>query len=109
MNARLSAAKRGYGRRWRKVRAGFLRAHPLCARCERAGRVVEATVVDHIEPHRGDRRKFWDPANWQSLCAPCHDGAKQAEERRGYSKEIGANGWPVDPRHPANAASMGTG
>jgi len=24
------------------------------------------------------------------------------EERRGYRSDIGINGWPTDPRHPAN-------
>jgi 5-methylcytosine-specific restriction protein A len=40
-------------------------------------------VADHIVPHRGDPALFWDPANLQTLCKPCHDGLKQAEERRG--------------------------
>jgi predicted ATPase len=26
--------------------------------------VVQATVVDHVMPHRGDQRLFWDEANW---------------------------------------------
>lgn len=107
MSGRLSAAKRGYDRRWRKARAGFLTKHPLCVMCEAAGLLVEATVVDHIRPPRGARRLFWDRKNWQGLCQPHHDSAKQAEERRGYSREIGADGWPVDPKHPANLASAG--
>lgn len=76
-----SAASRGYGHRWRTARAGFLAQNPLCAGCERLGRVTEAKVVDHIEPHRGDQEKFWDRSNWQSLCASCHSGEKQREER----------------------------
>ena len=107
MSGRLSAAKRGYDRRWRKARAAFLAKHPLCVMCEAVGWLVEATVVDHIEPHRGDKRKFWDRTNWQALCAACHNSLKQAEEWRAYSAEIGADGWPIDPRHPANAASAG--
>jgi 5-methylcytosine-specific restriction protein A len=43
--------------------------------------VVLATVVDHIVPHRGDQRLFWDEANWAALCKPCHD-AKTAREGR---------------------------
>ena len=58
--------------------------------------------MDHIVPHRGDHKCFWDRKNWQALCRSCHDGAKRSEERRGYSTDIGADGWPVDPRHPAN-------
>lgn len=41
----------------------------VCADC----RLAEATVVDHVRPHRGDRRLFWDRTNWQALCAPCHN------------------------------------
>ena len=29
-----SSAQRGYGARWQKVRAGFLRSHPLCVSCK---------------------------------------------------------------------------
>ena len=70
--------------------------------CEARGLVVAATVVDHITPHKGDLKLFWSRSNWQPLCKPHHDGAKQQAERRGYSPEVGADGWPVDVRHPAN-------
>lgn len=68
-----SAAQRGYGHAWRKARAGYLAAHPLCVECEGGGRLTPATVVDHRAPHRGDRALFWDRNNWQPLCARCHD------------------------------------
>lgn len=71
--ARESAASRGYDKRWQAARRRFLRAHPLCAECQRNGVLTPATVVDHIIPHRGDERLFWDEANWQPLCKPCHD------------------------------------
>jgi len=77
--ARASSHERGYDRRWSAARAGFLRKHPLCAECERRGRVTAATVVDHVVPHRGEKTRFWDRANWQPLCRPCHD----AKTRRG--------------------------
>ena len=70
---RESAAKRGYGSRWQKARAAWLMLHPLCAECQRHGRVTAATVVDHIIPHRGNMELFWDRDNWDSLCAPCHN------------------------------------
>lgn len=77
--------------------------NPLCRFCEEAGKVTAATVVDHIEAHKGDDKLFWDDeTNWQSLCKPCHDGAKQREEKRGYSNAVGLDGWPIDPNHPAN-------
>lgn len=67
-----SSSKRGYGYRWQKARAGFLRKHPLCLHCEQEGRVTTATEVDHIVPHRGDKSLFWDRSNWQPLCKTHH-------------------------------------
>ena len=84
-----NSSERGYGSRWQKARASFLRSHPLCAEHERQGQVVIATVVDHIEPHRGDQAKFWSTANWQPLCKACHD-AKTAREDGGFGRRVGA-------------------
>ncbi len=78
----MTAAERGYGHQWRKARASFLRRHPLCVMCQAEGRTVVATVVDHIKPHRGDQRLFWDSSNWQPLCATHHSRDKQREEAR---------------------------
>ena len=80
---RATAAARGYDRRWREARLAYLRRHPLCAECQRQGRITAARVVDHVTPHRGDPALFWDETNWQSLCdftSPhnCH-GAKTGE------------------------------
>lgn len=68
-----SASKRGYNSRWQKVRVRYLHSHPLCVECMKQGRLTEATVVDHIVPHRGDKKLFWDESNWQPLCKSCHD------------------------------------
>ena len=68
-----TATQRGYDSRWVKARKAFLARNPLCAYCEKAGRLVPATVVDHIIPHRGDKALFWDVSNWQPLCKMCHD------------------------------------
>ena len=69
---RLSPSKRGYGRDWAALRLSHLARHPLCVHCLPAGLTVEATEVDHITPHAGDRKKLFDPKNLQSLCKPCH-------------------------------------
>jgi 5-methylcytosine-specific restriction protein A len=45
------------------------------------GRVVKASVVDHIIPHRGDAELFWNESNWQSLCKSCHDHKTMTEDR----------------------------
>lgn len=70
---RASACKRGYNSRWQKARLRYLKAHPLCVMCMKENRLVRATVVDHIRPHRGDPVLFWDESNWQALCKQCHD------------------------------------
>jgi 5-methylcytosine-specific restriction protein A len=75
-----TTAERGYGGRWQRERLGFLARNVLCVYCERNGRICEATVVDHIEPHRGDQKLFWNQKNWQALCRECHDSINNAEE-----------------------------
>jgi 5-methylcytosine-specific restriction enzyme A len=80
---RPSAARRGYGSRWRRARTAFLAQHPLCAVCRAQGWVVQATVVDHVVTHRGDQRLFWDEANWAPSCKPCHDRKTAREGRWG--------------------------
>jgi 5-methylcytosine-specific restriction protein A len=62
---RPSAARRGYGPRWRRARRGFLKRNSLCVACRAEGRLECAIVVDHVVPHRGDAVLFWDRANWQ--------------------------------------------
>lgn len=68
-----------YGRRWKKARLEHLAEHPFCVMCQDEGELTVATDVDHIIPHRGDYTRFWDRANWQSLCRP-HHGRKTAQE-----------------------------
>lgn len=75
-----TSAQRGYGYRWQKARATFLKSHPLCIRCQAEGRVEPATVVDHRTPHRGDQALFWDQGNWDPLCTHHHSADKQREE-----------------------------
>lgn len=65
---RPSPSKRGYGRNWQRVRLAKLARDPLCEDCAEAGRVVQATEVDHRD---GD---VWNLAerNLRALCKPCH-------------------------------------
>jgi len=48
-------------------RKAFMANHPYCAIC---GKI--ATDLDHVVPHKGDLRLFYDEKNWQSLCGVCH-------------------------------------
>ena len=83
LTRRKSPAAQGYDRRWQKARRAFLSTHPLCMACKALGRPTEATEVDHIKPHKGDTRLFWDTSNWQPLCANCH-AQKTAREDGGF-------------------------
>lgn len=82
-NNRLTARERGYDSRWRKARLTFLRSNPLCVECEKEGWHIPATVVDHIIPHKGDMKLFWDRNNWQPLCKRHHD-IKTARDDGGF-------------------------
>lgn len=91
--------------RWQRLRSEQLRQHPLCRMHAELGRVVEARVVDHITPHRGDEELFFNRGNLQSLCKICHDAAKQAQERsaHGLLRGAGLDGQPLDLAHPWHA------
>ena len=80
-NDRLSAKDRGYDSRWRKARLRFLKENIFCVRCKNEGKLVRATVVDHIIPHRGNKELFWDESNWQALCKRCHDMKTMTRDR----------------------------
>ena len=75
-----SAAKRGYNARWRRESKKFLELHPLCQECLKEGIATPATVVDHIVPHRGDPKLFWDRSNWEALCKRHHDQKTRRED-----------------------------
>lgn len=67
------------------LRPAQLLREPFCRECARRGVRTWATVVDHVEPHRGDWQLFIDPANHQSLCERCHNrktAREMAEERK---------------------------
>lgn len=71
--------------RWRKLRMKILGRDLFTCQRPECGRVTSDTsqlVADHRKPHRGDEALFWDEDNLQTLCKPCHDGAKQREERQ---------------------------
>ena len=76
---RESSTKRGYDHKWRKNRKHFLADHPLCVECLKIDRTVAANVVDHIIPHRGDKKLFNDQTNWQALCETCHNRKSASE------------------------------
>lgn len=78
-----SARDRGYDSRWDKASASHRRAHPLCEYCGLVDQVTAATLIDHLYPHRQYDGVFWRKEWWVSSCDDCHNGYKQALERRG--------------------------
>lgn len=73
--------------RWRTLRKHILRNNPLCVMCMKQDRLVPATVIDHIQPHKGDALLFWDVGNLQALCKQCHD-SKTAREDGGFNNVV---------------------
>jgi len=54
--------------RWIKCSRLFRDQFPLCVQCERPSQ-----LVDHIRPHNGNEKLFWDERNWQAMCHRCHN------------------------------------
>jgi 5-methylcytosine-specific restriction protein A len=76
-----SAAARGYGARWRRLRAMYLRANPRCVDpFEVHETLMLANTVDHVLPKSEGGTDVWD--NLQSLCASCHNRKTASEDGR---------------------------
>lgn len=88
-------------KKWKDLRRQHLALHPYCQCPKHEGQYVEGWVVDHITPHRGDKKLFYDRNNLQTLTKYCHDSWKQAQERSPH-KGCDEHGWPSDPDHPWN-------
>lgn len=108
-HARLSAARRGYGAGWGKLRLRFRRAliaagvAPVCgarlptatpappSRCLESGQLIDDSLhrlrfgtalhTDHIIPHNGDRVLFTTLTNFQLLCRDEHSAKTRREQR----------------------------
>jgi 5-methylcytosine-specific restriction enzyme A len=90
-----------HSKRWQSQRKMQLDMYPLCQWCEREGRITPASLVHHVQQHHLDPVKFYDN-DFVSLCSDCHDVEAQGIESRGYSVNVGSDGWPIDALHPAN-------
>lgn len=87
---------------WARTRKAQLSRQPLCEWCLPKGRVAPATVCHHDDPKQKASAATFYLGPFTSLCAPCHDSTAQQIEVRGYSTEIGVDGFPTDVNHPAN-------
>lgn len=68
---------------WQRLRMRQLKKKPFCEFCKNKNILTEADTVDHIVPHKGDMKLFFDPENLQSLDKKCHSSAKQRLEKKG--------------------------
>ena len=64
---------------WKVLRKEQLEKEPMCMDCMLNNIIKVATDVDHIQPHRGDPKLFFDKNNLQSLCKK-HHSMKTARE-----------------------------
>lgn len=74
---RPSAAARGYDRKWRRIRAQYLRKHPRCVVCG-----ADATEVDHVVSLARGGTHQW--SNLQAMCKPCHTRKTNAVDGGGW-------------------------
>lgn len=63
-----------------ELRPAQLWREPFCRECERMGRRVRATDVDHVKDHKGDWALFVDETNLESLCHSCHSRKTMREQ-----------------------------
>ena len=81
-----TATKRVTGRKLQTMRASLFRRQPLCAECQRHGRVSSATQRDHIIPLAEGGAD--DDDNVQGLCRDCHDVKSKQESARGRNGHV---------------------
>ncbi|MET3926649.1 HNH endonuclease [Devosia sp. 2618] len=67
---------------WKRLRMSVLvRDLFTCQMCGKLESNTSMLIGDHRVPHHGNRQMFFNEANIQCLCKPCHDSEKQRRER----------------------------
>lgn len=78
-----SSQERGYDSAWKKASKEWLRKHRWCNICK----IKPAELVDHIIPHKGNKKLFWDDKNnWQPSCKSCNS-SKAAKYEGGFGNK----------------------
>ena len=96
---------------WKRLRARFLAANPLCEDCRLRGRTVVAVHADHRVSIKDAPERALDPTNLAAKCHSCHS-AKTTQVDGGFGRTPGqrrikgctVDGMPLDPGHFWNAA-----
>lgn len=86
------------GAAWRRLRAQVLAEQPLCRDCDREGRLVLATEVDHQDNNPANNSRD----NLVGLCKPHHSRKTNADMGRTVRYGCDEDGRPLDPRHGWN-------
>ncbi len=81
---KVTATKRITGRKLQTMRSALFASAPLCAECERQGRVRLAAQRDHIIPLEEGGTD--DDGNVQGLCYECHEAKSKEESQRGRTR-----------------------
>ena len=64
------ASNKRYGTQWRKIRARYIAANPLCELCKQSGKLTPADTVHHKHKLADGGSNDWE--NLQALCGNCH-------------------------------------
>ena len=88
--------KRIRGRRLQEYRAQWFSLHPLCAECDKNGKVRLATQLDHIVALDNGGTDFDQPGNRQGLCDDCHEVKTARDLGHRSRRAIGLDGFPID-------------
>jgi 5-methylcytosine-specific restriction protein A len=81
---RPNATDRGYGPRWRRTRAAYIAAHPVCE-CDDPDCTEPTTDVHHLDGlgPTGPRGHDWD--NLKGLAHVCHSRITAREQPGGFN------------------------
>ena len=64
------AAKKRYGRTWKRIRDRYIKEHPLCEICQKEDKLTLAEEVHHVVPlSKGGTHA---EENLMALCTRCH-------------------------------------
>jgi 5-methylcytosine-specific restriction protein A len=99
---RPSSAERGYGARWRRVRARFLAAHPTCVLCGRRSEVPDHWPRTRAKLVAAGVADPDAPAYLRALCTRCHN-SETASRPRSDRGATTREGEPQYPRAPKTA------